>query len=172
MNQIALNIYNQLLQGSPNNPGIPEALAELVTAQSQHETGNYTSNVFNTANNAFGYNYSGGQYQTGIFEGFATYENYLDSANELIDYLYRRQNDGSFPDLRTITNPAQYAALLKGAGYYTDNQSTYQNGITNYLSEDGFPVSQNGNPGITTAGIIGAVAVVALLFFSFKAKKS
>jgi Mannosyl-glycoprotein endo-beta-N-acetylglucosaminidase len=114
-------IYAELLSA-----GIPPALAVLATAQSGHETGGWTSHVYKTDNNAFGYGYTGTSYKQ--------YPSVEASADDLADYLARRENEGSFPALGTITDPGQYAMLLKSAGYYTDSESNYQAGIMNYIN--------------------------------------
>ena len=48
--------------------------------------------------------------------------------------------DGSFPaDLNEITDPAQYATLLKAAGpgpYYQDSVSNYAGGLVNWFNQD------------------------------------
>jgi hypothetical protein len=156
-------IYNQLISGSPNNPGIPQTLAQIVTAQSQHESANYSSNVFTNAKNAFGYKYyAGSPYQSGNFEGYAMYSSINDSVNEIIDYLYRRQADGSFPDLSTITTPDQYANLLKNAGpgaYFEDTVLNYASGIAKYLATDVFQPITN----LASSAASGNLTSIAIL---------
>lgn len=133
-------IYNQARAGTSLNPGLPETLALLVVAQSKHESGNYTSNLFRSYNNAFGYSYSGSRYQsaagTKADNGLpiAAYNNVEDSTKEIVDYIYRRRNSGQFPALDTITTPEQYAALLKQVGYYGDTQSNYTRGLKSFFS--------------------------------------
>lgn len=141
----SLRIFNQARKGSPTNPeGLPVALANLVTAQARHETGNFTSDLFRDDWNAFGYNYTGNPNQLGpslrshggaFYAKYATLEN---SVNEITDWIYRRVRDGKFPaNLSTIQSPADYATLLKNAGYYEDNLTTYQNGLTRFLTNYG-----------------------------------
>jgi len=134
-------IYLQATRGTVKNPaGLPAVLASLVAAQAAHETGNFTSSIFRNFNNAFGYSFSGSAYQTGPGsiadngQPVAAYRSIEDSTKEIIDWIYRRKNEGIFPaDLRTITTPEQYAALLKKANYFTDTLSNYAAGIRNYF---------------------------------------
>lgn len=150
-------IYSELLSA-----GIPPALAVLVTAQSGHETAGWTSHVYLTDNNAFGYGYNGSTYKQ--------YSSVEASADDLADYLARRENEGSFPALDTITDPAQYAALLKNAGYYTDSQTTYTNGILNYMNTalQTLTATVANNP--IPSGIIAVFLIFGLAFLLSKRK--
>lgn len=133
----ASTIYNRLVGGDQVNPGVPDNLAQLVVAQSVHETGNYTSGVYLNANNGFGYKYTGSKYQVGNYHGYGKYQDLDTSAAEMLDYIWRRVGDGSFPtDLTTITTPEQYATLLQNTvlgPYFEDSLTNYTNGITNGL---------------------------------------
>lgn len=145
-------IYSQL-----RTDGIPDPLAKLVTAQSGHETGGWASNVFMTDNNAFGYGFNGSAYKQ--------YASVEDSASDLSAYLNRRVNDGTFPPLDQITDPGQYATLLKNAGYYTDNEANYAAGITSFFN--GALTWVGDNPltaGISVASLVG-LAVLAWFIF-------
>lgn len=149
----ATSIYNQAVAGSPNNPGLPPALAQLVVGQSGNETGGWTSNFFVNGNACFGYECSEvSDYQTSCSPGNADngvkvgyYDSIEDSTNEIIDWIYRRVADGSFPkDLTTITSPDQYATLLKNAGnpagsksYYGANEQTYADNIKTWITNLG-----------------------------------
>lgn len=163
----------RLQDGTDTNPGLPANLVPLVLAQAQNESTNFTSNVFNNTGygNAFGYNYSGSAYQTGSFEGFAVYGNngVDDSAAEIVDYIYRRVADGSFPaDLTTITTADQYATLLKNAGYYTASEATYASGISNWLQQNVVTPIVN-NPEISIGVTLAILAVGS--YFLFRKKK-
>lgn len=153
-------VYTQALAGSANNPGLPDTLAQLVAAQAQHETGNFTSDVFNHSNNGFGYKYVGSSYQTGSYKGYGTYLNLQTSTMELVDWIYRRVADGSFPaDLTTITTPDAYAAYLQQASYFEDSLGNYTQGIADFFNTNILQVIQ-GNPGTT-------LLVVGGLFLAF-----
>lgn len=138
-------IFDTARKGTAVNPnGLPPALSFLVVAQAKHETGNYTSNAFRSGNNAFGYSYvPGAKYQLpapGAIadngQPLARYDSLANSTKEIVDWIYRRKNEGSFPsNLATITDPAQYANLLKSAGYYGDTVLNYTNGLLRYLKQ-------------------------------------
>jgi len=136
-------IYNQAIKGTNNNPGLPVSLANLLVSQAKHETGNFTSNFFKNYNNAFGYSYnqnSSYQIAPGTIADngikIAAYRNIADSTKEVIDWIYRRVNDGSFPkNLNTIVSPEQYVLLLKKAGYFTDTITNYLTGLKKYFTQ-------------------------------------
>jgi len=135
-------VFDTAMQGTKVNPtGLPPVLSSLLAAQAAHESGNFTSNFFIKYNNAFGYSYSPNSiYQIGSGTladnnaPIAVYKGIEDSTREIVDWIYRRVKEGKFPkDLSTIQTPAQYAALLKSAGYYTDTVSNYTNGLEKFF---------------------------------------
>lgn len=147
-NAIAAAIYAQAISGSPNNPGLPANMASWLAAQAANETGGFTSNFFVNNNNCFGYECdSSSQYQDGcsatVADNAVTVGNYdtiQDSVNELIDWWYRRANDGKGgcpSDLNQITTSDQYAQILSNAGYYTSSESTYAANIASWLTNLG-----------------------------------
>jgi hypothetical protein len=125
-------IYNTLRES-----GIPDPLSLFVVAQAKHETANFTSNVFKTCNNAFGYKAVGTAFSCSQAPEGGSYEYYpggvADSAREIAAYLKRRVSDGKFPPLVQISTPEQYAALLKSAGYYGAPLSEYTAGLLRWL---------------------------------------
>ena len=116
-------IYSQLI-----GYGFPDAFSKLVTAQSGHETNGWTSNVYLSDNNGFGYGYTG--------SGYTSYDSVEDSVQDVAGYIQRKVDAGVFPDPSTITDPDQWAQLLKNADYYTDNESTYANGISRWFNDN------------------------------------
>ena len=142
-----------VLRGS----GIPDPLTLFVVAQARHETNNFTSSVFNTCNNAFGYK--------AVFNALSctqspegnNYEYYpggvAESANEIVRYLFRRVNDGSFPPLSTITTPEQYAALLKSANYYGDPLTIYSTRLRYWFNQYKTGIIGAGSLMLVVAGI-------------------
>jgi uncharacterized FlgJ-related protein len=147
---------------------IPPTLAKIVTAQSQYESGNYTSNVFKTDNNAFGYKYVGQKIATRGLpspasegDNYAHYNSVADSAKEIANWLKRRHKEGKLPALEAITTPAQYSKLIKAAGYYGASENTYTKGITKIFN------SLNINPVI--GGLTGLI-IIAAIFFLIKKK--
>jgi len=140
-------IFNELVA-----QGIPQTLAQLVTAQSGHETAGWTSNVYLIDNNAFGYGFTGVSYKS--------YTSVEASADDLAAYLQRRVADQSFPPLDQITTADQYAGLLQSAGYYTDSLSNYENGIANWLNTNLKVVAAAGS------GLLIIFAIVAVILFN------
>ena len=132
----------QLIYSTAIGAGIPAPVASLMVAQSKHETANYTSNFFKRYNNAFGYSFvPGAKWQ--LPEGgtladnnqkIAAYSSVYNSTMEMVDWLKRRVNDNTFPPLSTINDPAQYAFLLKKAGYYGDTLANYSAALTRFYN--------------------------------------
>lgn len=116
--------------------GFPDLLSKLIVAQSEHETANFTSAVFQDCKNGFGYssNYVDNPCNNHSF--YKAYDSLSQSADELCRWILRRQKEGKFPtDLNTIKTPEQYAQLLKDSGYYTDTVTNYMNGLKYYFSK-------------------------------------
>lgn len=127
-------IYNAAVSGNSSNGGLPSALANILVHQSGNETAGWTSHFFTEYNNCFGYScVPGAKWQSGCSSGnadngvkVAAYKSIEDSTQEIVDWIYRRQDEGKFPsDLDTITTDEQYADLLKSAGYYQAPTSNY-----------------------------------------------
>lgn len=141
-------IYSQLIAGQ-----IPDPLAKLVTAQSGHETYGWTSNVYLTDNNGFGYGWNGHSY--------TSYPDVESSVSDIVGYLNRRVADGSFPPLDQITDATQYATLLKSVNYYEDTETNYLAGIQRWF---------NNNLTVVIAGSAGMLIFALLLFILFSKK--
>ena len=114
-----------------------ELLAKFMVVQSQHETGNYTSHVFKSNNNAFGYKfYPGSAYQLagGVKspEGdpYAAYASVSDSAREVAAWIGRRKD--KFVTVKTVD---QYVHTVKQAGYFGDKESNYLADVKRYLAK-------------------------------------
>jgi uncharacterized FlgJ-related protein len=154
----------QIIYSTAKADGMPDQLALLIVAQSKHETGDYTSNLFKKYNNAFGYSYvSGAKYQlptpgTIADNGkpIAAYANVQDSTHEITAWIKRRQKDGKFPkDLATITTATQYAQLLKNAGYYGASLTEYLNGLIRFYKANIKPIALG----------TGIIIIAAIAFF-------
>lgn len=145
---------------------MPATLAKLIVAQSKHETANYTHRFFTTYNNAFGYAYVPGpdKWQlstpgTNADNGqpIAQYASVANSVHELTDWIKRRVNEGKFPqNLSTINSGDQYAALLKGAGYYAGSQATYASRLNEWFATLG-NLAENSAPYLLLA-VLGFLA--------------
>lgn len=163
---------NETIYNTSISDGMPPALATLITAQANHETNGFTSNVFKTCNNAFGYKYVGQSLATGACvnapEGdqFAKYLSLENSTHEITAWIKRRQQEGVFPaDLNTITTPDQYAALLKDAGYYGDTEANYTNGLIYWLQQIGNVITRP-----TGAAILLVIIAIGLIYFRTRKK--
>lgn|SRR5574341_280557 len=149
---------NTLIFQTVRAAGFPAALSNLIVSMARHETGDYTSNVFKTCNNLFGYKYVGQSTAAGACsvspEGdrYAMYNSYADSVRELVLWIKRRQSEGVFPaDLTTITRADQFAELLKKAGYYGDTVANYASGLKRFLVNYG---GGFGMAGLLIAGLV------------------
>src|SRR5574341_835621 len=150
---------NTLIFQTVRAAGFPDALSNLIVSMARHETGDYTSNVFKTCNNLFGYKYVGQSTAAGACsvspEGdrYAMYNSYADSVRELVLWIKRRQSEGRFPvDLATITTAEQYANLLKQGGYYGDTVLNYTTGLKRFLQNYGGTLGMGA--GLLIAGIV------------------
>jgi hypothetical protein len=162
--------YGQVIFDTLISQGLPVSLSNLVVSQSKHETNNYTSNVFLHCNNCFGYKWDGQSYSTGAClsspEGdyYAAYNSVIDSAKEIAAWIYRRQDEGIFPDdLSTITTPTQYATLLKQSQFFTDNLAVYISGLTRWFKLYQVPV-------LTGLGSLVLIAVGIIAFSAYEKK--
>lgn len=127
---------SQIIFDTAISRGLNDTTAKLLVAQSAHETGNWTSNAFKQHNNGFGYMYlKGSKWQTGS-KGLiadnkapvADYKSLVESTNEIIDWLKRREGEGKFK-IAELTTPEKYAKALKDSGYYGAAYSTYLGGL-------------------------------------------
>lgn len=137
--------------------GMPSALALLIVAQSKHESNNYTSAVFLSCNNAFGY-----MSVRSHCPGHEQYQNYpsiVDSTHELTAWIKRRVAEGNFPPLNTITSTAQYAQLLSDNDYYTDSVENYFAGLQHWFTTNIAAVA-----GVSIAGIAAGLIIFYILF--------
>ena len=130
----AQRIFRVLLESN-----VPEQMAKILVAQAAHETGNFTSNLFKTANNAFGMKvpnirptFTIGETKSG-FAKFATIE---DSASDLLLWLEHFGIPLNFVD------PREYVKAIKARGYFEDSIGNYTNGVLRAFMK--------GMPGIST----------------------
>jgi flagellum-specific peptidoglycan hydrolase FlgJ len=145
--------------------GWNDAAANLLVAQAKHETANFTSHVFDTDNNLFGYNYAGQSLASpGLAQpgggNYAHYDNYQDSIDDVLGWFARREAEGAFI-INSLTTPQAYAQALKDAGYYTGPLTAYLNGLARYL----------GNLTSTQFAGLGVIVLVALFFLIFVNRK-
>jgi hypothetical protein len=128
---------------------LADPIAKIITAQSGHETNGWTSNVWLKNNNGFGYGYQG----NGIYESYGTIQ---DSIDDVVGWL-----DRHVPGYEFFTDPAQYAAGIRAAGYYTDSLANYTAGIRRWF-DNNLQIAA----GVSVAVVVGLV----LLYFLVKNK--
>lgn len=106
------------------NYALPDPISKLITAQSGHETGGWTSHIWLQNNNGFGYGYQGG----GVYNFYPSIQ---DSIDDVIGWLDRHA-----PGYENFTDPDTYAQALKNAGYYTDMETNYAAGISRWFNDN------------------------------------
>lgn len=126
------NKYNQIIYATAIEEGLTPLLATFMVSQANHEAAQYTSGVFQSCKNAFGYKYVGqalAEPCTGSPEGdkYARYKNVADSAREVARWIKRRM--AQFENVKT---PDEYAIVLERNGYFGDNLSTYQKAMNKF----------------------------------------
>lgn len=127
-----------------SNYALPDPISKIITAQSGHETGGWTSNVWFTYNNGFGYGYQGG----GVYNSYPSIQ---DSVDDVVGWL-----DRHVPGYETITDPDTYAQALHDNGYYTDTESNYSAGISRWL---------NNNLQLVAGGSVAILVIAAVLLY-------
>lgn len=145
----------QIIYNTLRGIGLTDAASKIITAQSGHETNGWTSNVWKTYNNGFGFGWDGHSYNG--------YNNFEDSVFALVGWIGGRQAAGTFPDLSEITDGDQYAQLLKDNRYYEDKESNYAAGLQRWYNNN---LSLVG--GLSAAALVG---LVVLFFVVVKSKK-
>lgn len=110
--------------------GFQPGTAMLITAQAAHETGNFTSDIFNYNNNPFGMKFPKVRETTAIGQarGFAVYD---DIQTAVADYWLYYHNQ-KYP--LTWNNADQFIEALKDKGYFEDRIETYKKAVKKYLS--------------------------------------
>jgi hypothetical protein len=126
-----------------NSYGLGDQVSKIITAQSGHETAGWTSNVYESLNNCFGYGYSGGTYY-----GYNSIE---DSVTDLVNWLSTHVTD-----FQNITDPDVYAQALKDNSYYTDTETNYAAGIARWF---------NNNLALSAAIGVGGILIISLIIF-------
>jgi hypothetical protein len=133
-----------------SNYALPDTISKIITAQSGHETGGWTSNIWFQNNNGFGYGYQGG----GLYNSYPSVQ---DSVDDVVGWL-----DRHVPGYESIQDPDTYAQALKNNGYYTDSEANYSAGISRWL---------NDNLQLVAGGSV-AIIVVGLLLLYLLIKKN
>jgi len=139
-------------------------LPGLIVAQAKHESNDFSSNVFKTCNNAFGYKYVGQKLAVGACsdspEGnkYAKYRSLEDSTREVCQWIKRRQSQ-----FAAVNTPEDFASALKNNGYFGDSLGNYSAALRRHYNaiKDGITEIINRNPevsmltGFTILSMIG-----------------
>jgi len=121
------NIYRLLL-----SEGISDEYAKYMTAQSAHETANFTSVLYQDYFNAFGMTYVGqSEAKTGVIlpGGKVIYASYKDWSYSVKDYKRLWKSYG----LVLFANVEQFVRLLKQKDYFTAPEKEYREAVKNWL---------------------------------------
>lgn len=112
------------------NLGRYKKLSSFVEAQAKHETGNFSSEVFKRANNAFGMKNASVRDQLGKEVENDVYRHYK-SLTESIKDLALWMDFTNFPD--QVDSLETYVDELKKRKYFEDTTSNYLNGMKRFL---------------------------------------
>lgn len=165
--------YIAQIQQAASDSGFTPALGALIVAQAQVESGNFTSNLFTQANNAFGYDFVGQDNATqsslshdGYY--YAQYTSVYYSALEICNWIIR-----NIPNYNSISTPSDYAYALKHSkigAYYGASTSSYAIGLAYYFSLPSVGAFVNNNP-TTTIFLIGGISVGMSFYIYWIIKK-
>lgn len=106
--------------------GFDAKLSKMIVAQSRHETGNYSSNLFINYNNPWGMMQPLKRETTSqgaTPSGFASYANLDDACKDYVLYLKALGYESTYSDVRA------FVSELKKKGYFTDNLTTYMSSV-------------------------------------------
>lgn len=112
-------------------------LMTYIAAMAQHETGNYTSDVYKNDHNLFGMKWTNGARGQVATKGSASgeadfYAHYSDDSESIKDLL-KWFSYTNFPT--TVADANQYASELSKRGYFTDTLTNYATAISKWLSK-------------------------------------
>jgi Mannosyl-glycoprotein endo-beta-N-acetylglucosaminidase len=175
-----MNQYRQIIINTSIEEGVDKvnpALPSLMVAQSGHETADWTSNVFKTCNNGFGYKYVGQKLAEGACTGapegdsYAKYKDLADSTREMARWIIRRKE--KFVAVDTLE---EYAKVLHDEGYYGDQNgkgySIYLAGLKRYYVQikEGVTTAIYSHPEISIA--TGITIFTMLGYYIYRVAKS
>jgi hypothetical protein len=118
INDIAKDVYLRLIEA-----GFSPGTAQYITAQSAHETSNFSSKIFIENKNLFGYKYVGQWRAQGEKNGHAYYKSIADS---IADYSYYYKMAG-YP--KTFLNIPDFVSALKINRYFEAPLQEYITGV-------------------------------------------
>jgi hypothetical protein len=123
INDIGRDVYLRLIEA-----GFLPGTAQYITAQSAHETSNFSSEVFKQNKNLFGYKYVGQWRAQGEKNGHAYYKSITDS---IADYLYYYKMAG-YP--KTFLNISDFVSALKRNKYFEAPLQEYITGVKHFYN--------------------------------------
>lgn len=152
--------------------GLTPLLASFMVAQAEHESALYSSQVFLSCNNAYGYKYVGQSLAVACRQApedelkYAGYKDVSDSAREVARWIKKRMSQ-----FESVTTPEEYAIVLERNGYFGGNLSVYQKAIATFW----YPIKGMVNTAVTkypTETVLTGIAFFSLVgFYIFKAVK-
>lgn len=165
-----LKEYQQIVYNAARAAGLNDVQAKIITAQAQHESGNFKSNVFKTDNNLFGMKMPSKRSKQFIerpskivmrAEGATPYAHYSSIQNSVKDLIlgWHAYNKTNWDKIKT---PADYATYLKAKGYYGAPYNEYLRALTIFLSKlDWVKVTA-----VSTTGL--AIVALLIVFITYK----
>lgn len=122
-----------------NHYGMDRKTAEMWAAVSRHETADYTSNLFKTANNLFGMKVPKTRTTNASSKPGSDYAHYKSPLDSVIDLaLYLAEFD--YP--REFAYAANLVQFMQRKGYFTDTLQNYLNGVGAAGRRAGFSFQQ------------------------------
>lgn len=111
--------------------GLSLGMAEIVVAQARHESGNFTSPIFEENWNPFGMKRPRLRKTTAIGSnrGHAVYPSLSDAVLDYVFYLRARQ----IPfDIESVS---EFVIVIKNKGYFEDSYRNYVRGVRGFFEE-------------------------------------
>jgi len=118
INETGKNVYLRLIEA-----GFTPITAQYITAQSAHETANFTSKVFLENKNLFGYKYVGQSAAKGEKNGHALYEDIGKSIADYTRYYFLR----GYP--KVFNSITDFVTVLKKNRYFEAPLNEYLEGV-------------------------------------------
>lgn len=112
--------------------GISPRTADYWVAVSQHETGNFKSDLLQRANNLFGMKQPRQRLTLSKGEtkgGYASYANLSDSVKDLVLYMQEFNYPVDFASIKDLVT------FMKSKKYFEDDYYTYLNGVTTWYNK-------------------------------------
>lgn len=132
---VAFLLYQNLVKAKPKN-NLRILLSpwrkyrNWIDAQAKHETANYTSNLYQRSNNAFGMHNPSKREAVGYRVAGDRYRHYDHRGQSIHDFILWLK-DWNFPT--DIQSPEEYVRQLKMRNYFTDSVDNYTTGLKKYL---------------------------------------